>query len=325
MDPFQGIVIQVISNGQPLELYEDPDAAEIENDCIRQQYVEAVAGSTFSVKVMLTTEFNIHQLRGVDGVNIALKIDGQGIEWASLLSRANIEADLLRGRPGGTTFNNVMEFCPKSGRWIKSDLMFGKLAIKESSRKKLSAEQIAKLGRIQVTLQRVERKKHSIPKAASMLSANAIKEVTEKNLKGRGVAHSVAMTNTRPVTAPAPIEYYHKELPGRAGKLLEYNILYRSKGTLQMLGCIPRSPSPALEISDGETGSPATETEDDSSGDLRGKLQSLRSRLAQLERGGKLKHESRTAVKREREEDETSGHRRRPTKSAKIEVIDLTG
>ena len=50
MDTFQGITTEIISNGQVLKLYDDPDAAESEENRSRQYYVEAVAGSTFQVK-----------------------------------------------------------------------------------------------------------------------------------------------------------------------------------------------------------------------------------------------------------------------------------
>lgn len=42
MDHFQGITAEIISNGQLLKSYNDPDAAEIEDSHARHQYVEAL-------------------------------------------------------------------------------------------------------------------------------------------------------------------------------------------------------------------------------------------------------------------------------------------
>ncbi len=73
MDHSQGITAEIISNVQVLTLYGDPDAAE--NGDIHH-YVEAVAGSTFQVKVNLTPQFNFYQMKAQDAVWFRVKIDG---------------------------------------------------------------------------------------------------------------------------------------------------------------------------------------------------------------------------------------------------------
>lgn len=77
MNAFQGIVVQVISNGQVLDLYNDPDPADTDDGRTQLHYVEAVTGAKFAVRVMLTTEFHFYDLRPCDGVDVSLSIGGQ--------------------------------------------------------------------------------------------------------------------------------------------------------------------------------------------------------------------------------------------------------
>ncbi|KAI4152961.1 MAG: hypothetical protein L6R39_001708 [Caloplaca ligustica] len=123
---------------------------------------------------------------------------------------------------------------------------------------------------------------------------------------------------------------YHMEgipLPGKAGQRVKMNVLYRSKKTLQLLGCIPRSPSPALVS--GPTGT------SDSAGnaDLQEELTALRARLAELERQASgssqtnIKSEQprgSSAVKRERDDNEEKPQQKRRRQSRPVETIDLT-
>ncbi|KAL9075129.1 MAG: hypothetical protein Q9161_001815 [Pseudevernia consocians] len=86
-----------------------------------------------------------------------------------------------------------------------------------------------------------------------------------------------------------------------------------------MLGCIPRTPSPEPETA--TPNSPVTSREQ--------KVQNLRAQLALLEgTAGNVKAEcsgSRATVKRELEDTENAGSRKRSRKYGPIETIDLTG
>ena len=136
MDPFKGIVVQIISNGELLDLYDDPDAADNDDDNnTRQHYVEAMTDATFTVKVLLTTAFQLYSLRSMDAVKIRLNLDGNGVEHFIELSRKEIEEELLKGKPGGYDFTTSSDFCLRSGRWMQSEFKFGKLDIsKQKSR-----------------------------------------------------------------------------------------------------------------------------------------------------------------------------------------------
>lgn len=102
------------SNGQLLELYDDPDADEVENEYTYNHYIEAVTGATFQVKVMLTTQFELHGLRNNDVAYVALDVDGQPLLY-NKISRADLEERLLAGKPGTVSFESYLSFCPKRG------------------------------------------------------------------------------------------------------------------------------------------------------------------------------------------------------------------
>jgi len=127
MDPFQDIVVQVISNGKILDLYDGPDVAKTNDGRTRQHYIEAITGASFSVKVMLTTEFKLYDLRSTDAVRVTMNVDGQPTRKVNYLTRRQLERKLLRGKPGECIFTGVNYFCPRAGLWMQSDYTFGKL------------------------------------------------------------------------------------------------------------------------------------------------------------------------------------------------------
>lgn len=127
MDPFQGIIVQVLSNREPVDLYDDPDAAENEHERTRNHYVEAVTGAKFMVKVMLTTDFNLYHLRPEDAIRIRMNLDGRQVSWYRDVPRDEIEKNHLRGEPGCHTFEAVTHFCHRTGQWMRSDFVFGEL------------------------------------------------------------------------------------------------------------------------------------------------------------------------------------------------------
>lgn len=158
-------------------------------------------------------------------------------------------------------------------------------------------------------------------------------------------------------------------IPGRLGETGTFNLLYRSKrelnlfiiswtaslmtpiGTLQMLGCLPRTPSPEAEpasiinnpteaTSHKENTTVGPKDRDQEIRNLRvsSRLEihrsaptneSLQARLAQLEDGENVKSElSHTAggIKRERSQNNQSpSSGKRSRKSGPPETIDLTG
>ncbi len=129
MDPFQGIIVDVLSNGEILDLYDDPDVATASSDHTRQQYVEAVDGATFSVRVLLTTEYKLYHLKPTDAVEVTITVDGQRITTSNYCTRQELESMLLRGKPEELVFTGETHFCSRAGQWMQSDYTFGKLKI----------------------------------------------------------------------------------------------------------------------------------------------------------------------------------------------------
>ena len=128
MDPFKGILVQVTSNGQILESYDDPDASDNENPYQRQQYIEAVTGATFAIKVIITDQFDMRNISRKDGINVHLTVDG--FDWGQSCyysTRGDIEDNWRTGEPCTFPFDKFTHFSDKTGQWMKSEYSFNAL------------------------------------------------------------------------------------------------------------------------------------------------------------------------------------------------------
>ena len=130
MDHFQGITAKIISNGQVLELYDDPDAAEIEDSHARHHYVEAVAGSTFEVEVDLTPQFEFYKMKAEHAVTVTVEIDGRDeISLRDTLTMKSLQKKFSQGKPRTSVFFGTRHFCKETGQWMLSDYSFGNLVL----------------------------------------------------------------------------------------------------------------------------------------------------------------------------------------------------
>lgn len=126
---FKGVEVEVISNGQPLPLYDDPDATENEEPRTRQNYIEAVTGATFSIKVTLSDAFEMGRC---DAARISMSFDDEERGWYQDVSRGSGLKDRpLRDRQA--VFSTIAQFCEDSGHWKSGKLCFGELAISKCS------------------------------------------------------------------------------------------------------------------------------------------------------------------------------------------------
>lgn len=130
MDHFQGIIAEIFSNGQRLSLYDDTDSREVEESHARHQYVEAVAGSTFQVRVSLTPQFNFYKMKPEHAVAIHIKIDGN--HGSSL--KVQYTKNLLREKFSTRglcvhTFTGPKHFSRDTRQWMRSDYSFGNLVL----------------------------------------------------------------------------------------------------------------------------------------------------------------------------------------------------
>lgn len=129
MNPFRGITVQIIVNGQSLPFYDDPDEVEDASQYTRQKYIEAVANSAFQVKILLNRDFDlcgINRLKGKGAVLLNIDLGQRRRCHIGLLS-SEIEQSWAQGRPAEYTFKRIKHFCEESGQWVQSSFTFAEL------------------------------------------------------------------------------------------------------------------------------------------------------------------------------------------------------
>lgn len=126
MDPFRGITVQIIVNGQSLPFYHDPDVAEEAFQHTRQRYVEAVTGSAFQVKFLLKSDYELYSLGPKDAVRMSMDV-GQSRAWHFDMLRSDIERRWAQGMPAEHTVTSIRHFCKESGQWVRSSYTFADL------------------------------------------------------------------------------------------------------------------------------------------------------------------------------------------------------
>ena len=130
MDPFEGVHVDITSNGEILALYNDPDDEPSHDPRVRQRYIEAVTGATFEVKIGIDGHFDLFSLGRNDAVRASIHYDSTHRYGDYLL----VDALLNRSRFGGyvsRTFTHIHDFCPKIGQWKVGATTFGALVTSE--------------------------------------------------------------------------------------------------------------------------------------------------------------------------------------------------
>ena len=130
MDPFEGTHVEVISNGEVLTLYNDPDDEPSHDPRVRQRYVEAVTGATFEVRVCVDRRFNLFSLGRNDAVSATIYYDSTHKYAKNFLVDALLDDSRVGGRVS-RTFTHIHNFCPKTGQWKTGDTTFGALMTSE--------------------------------------------------------------------------------------------------------------------------------------------------------------------------------------------------
>ncbi|KAL8693643.1 MAG: hypothetical protein Q9218_001553 [Villophora microphyllina] len=338
MAKFQSATFEIISEGQSLPIYDDPDADDLQDRFTRQKYVEAVTGATFEVKVTLDPSFD---LTGCDAVRMSVRFDNSGYNFIADISHEDARLGIRRDarRDSESRYNS------KTGQWETAMFTFGKLDIselyhrataknylaygyseEESTESAISPEVLKGLGMIRISYRRI-RYGRSYDNSASYSRGHArVSEVSEKTLKGQSIENTIDMTK---VSASRKPQAYIEPIPvlGRLGQEVTMNIMYRSRRTLEMIGCIP-STTRQSSTTQAAARSPTAATLD-----VQGEMRALRARLAELENNAnhndvKIKPEKRRAtaiVKPENEDQENTGQRKRRRRSGPVETVDLTG
>ncbi|KAL8699240.1 MAG: hypothetical protein Q9224_001501 [Gallowayella concinna] len=300
MTHFKAAQFEVVTANKSSPMYDDPDASNDDDPFTQQKYIEAITGATFQIKVTLDRAFDFADC---DAVRVMVQLDGDSRGW------------YLDIKPSGA---------------------FG--GGQEASDSRVSLEQIKSLGSIRITYQRIYHGKiQQAPTGARYSTYEPVSEVSEKILKGKSIQCSIIPTTFVESLPPRPT-VQAIPLRGTLGRKVVVNVLYRSKGTLQMLGCIPRSPSPEPIL--GSRNGRATTA---ANTNVKEELRTLRpahdddfypkARLAELENRASttpqpnIKPEQRrsgSSVKREREDAENTVERKRNRKSGPVETVDLT-
>ena len=257
MNHFEGVELEITSDGQILPLYDDPDAPDTRNPQERQRYIEATIGAKFEIKVTLTESFRFGESQ-VAVVSIAY--DGE----RSFVLTIEKSSWLLSHKHKSLVFWGLTRFCPVTSTWKNSYFTFGSLDIsndpflkprkdktdchllEESTSVEIDSAKSKKLGQIQVAIQRRNLKTRIYPRPHDTCQLDRVAEVSEKTLKGgaisstvrqgfpslkcyfRGSYHS-SLTDGPPVAQPADITVDWVKIRGRLGEPASFILLYRSK------------------------------------------------------------------------------------------------
>ncbi|MCJ1472894.1 hypothetical protein MMC13_001543 [Lambiella insularis] len=366
----EGVKIEIVSDGQSLPLYPDPEE-EIYQDfgqtaettttvhipipqSYQTYYVEALEGKKFSIRTTITETFD---MKSGDTAILMPTLDGKDI-----LSR-----EVPKDRWLSNNKNYVQErsdcssYDAKTKQWTRAKFGFGKLETRaqsvESENNIEMPAHLDKLGSIEMTVTRAMRTSRGTPKpmSPSYGEHQSISRIPEKMLKGKGIVNSVEFVKGS-VTATPTNNHSYQWLKGGDAKPVHFRILYRSRGeyvylylfyavltdvaaVLQMLRCIPRTPSPDIITIDAPP-------------DLAHEIQkarvsiniyysipetsliALKDHLALLERQANIKPESTdnksstsasSRIKRERNKDESPQSSKRHRPHGEIQTVDLTG
>ncbi|KAI9773091.1 MAG: hypothetical protein M1840_008212 [Geoglossum simile] len=318
------IEVSIISDDRALVEYSDPDREDQNDVLTAEKYIGASTGSKFAVRYTVKPTFRLYHAQGV---HISIYADGQ------YATGRNVSESRLRHREWTETITTMTYYCHDRDIWMDAKMAFGDIQIVEGASDKISSRSAKDLGTLTVEFRRVVKRSHTSPQLTDLKNAIGA-EVSEKSLKGRAITNRVMGVDGSARAGPLPPSEY-TAINGEYGQPFSFKFHYRSRSALQILGCIPRSPSPAL-LEQSEPVSVATRIADERETQQDPKtlskdeeIQRLRARLAELgeetrvkkEGGGKARQLSGgLAIKRERTGRESSPRKRVKT----IEVVDLT-
>ena len=204
---FDAVTVQILSEGNPLKFYHDPDEnPNNPSPSSRQYYVEAVTDATFKVRIVLSNKFPLYRLRDDDAVRLSINYDGQQLWWYTDLSTSHLIQCWSKGQSTEHTFARLSRYCDHSQRWTSGETTFGalhtsRLFVLSLGRAYLteyagdtaaSVAEVKDLGKIRVTVRRVHRMKRASPLHTPKDRLHKpLSEVSEKTLKGRAIANTV--------------------------------------------------------------------------------------------------------------------------------------
>ena len=127
--PFRNVKLKILSNGQTLQLYDDPDAEDVAGERHRSRYVEAITGAKFEIQVALKGDYDISRLQNDDCVRVLVHYDGSSTGWHQTLSKYEIERQRNRSQIPTTTLSSTTRVDPATGQYLDGDTTFGALTL----------------------------------------------------------------------------------------------------------------------------------------------------------------------------------------------------
>lgn len=121
--------MEVISNDQVLQLYDDPETSERGKDFTRWNYVEVVPGAEFKVKITLSKLFG---LSSCEAVRISVAYDASNHHTGYSIQRSKLLKKFRSGSDYIVEFDHLNTFCEYSNQWKRGNLAFGALEISKS-------------------------------------------------------------------------------------------------------------------------------------------------------------------------------------------------
>ncbi|RMZ00709.1 hypothetical protein D0862_06624 [Hortaea werneckii] len=223
-----GLAVGIDVAGQDLTEYDDEDAQE-DSPGVITKHIEAVSGAQFRISV----RFDVKKFQYADQpIVVSMAADGE-FTSRRCFTTSNMASNqrYLTGSWVGTGRN---------GQRIKRDLIFSDLIINEGQVNSSLFGKLNDLGTIVLQWRKgkLSLRESLTEKPGSRKEPLIEGQLPEKNLKGQSVTHHTTYGPER----QHPRDIYKIETIGKPFATFKFK--YRSRGALQSLGLLPRSPSP---------------------------------------------------------------------------------
>lgn len=311
LDDIPKLHAHVWVDGQQLAEYDDEDT--FLSKTTKSKYIEAVAGSTFSVRVT-TSPAMARDRRDCLVANVYL--DGKYVA-GKIINTGDPEADQTREVTGWASN------CKTMGS-ILQKMQFAQLQTTDAPVGKQKAEDFKHLGEVSVKCTWGRRTGETGRIGTDKFKPAIDSSVPEKCLKGRAISSYATLGPVEKLRGPAMysnVSYPYGEIP-----IAVFIFKYRSRRDLQIEGVIPRSPSPVpLEERDPDDLSPEEARE------LVRRLRQREQERIQIKKEAREKRAHSDAFDGDSDAEElpiigegSARKRHRPSTDSGIEIVDLT-
>jgi hypothetical protein len=192
------IMVDILIDGKPQPVFEDPNPQDTNKDKGNNFYVEVVGDARFEVKVSFCPDF---ELFDADGVLVYPRLDGRS-RWNHFLDRQYLQSHR------STTISKHPNYNATARQWQDEAISFRKLHLRKH-RKHLADNMLTRLfavetidmegapntlqrlGQISVEVKRVKQQLLSEPESVKELEEKTVTQVSEKLLKGKAIENAI--------------------------------------------------------------------------------------------------------------------------------------